>query len=99
VDCQTCRAIAGEISLTLGPRIDLDEHWLIEHSHPVSTVGWLVAEGPGFHHVHVHLMARTADWPIQLRGPKVFDAFGAQPHVDAADQTAIVASIRAALGL
>lgn len=143
MQCQTCRAIAGEISLTLGQRIDLDEHWMIEHCHPVSTVGWLVlvlkrharalhelteaegvalghwlprvtramhdatgceveyviqlAEGAGFHHVHFHLMARTPDWPSELRGPRVFDAFGAEPHVSGNEQTAIVESVRAAL--
>jgi diadenosine tetraphosphate (Ap4A) HIT family hydrolase len=42
VECQTCRAVAGEISLTEGPRIDLDEHWMVEHCHPVAVVGWLV---------------------------------------------------------
>lgn len=125
MECQTCRAIAGEISLTNGPRVDLDEHWLVEHCHPVAVVGWLVlvlkrharalheltddeavalgrwlpaltramhevtrceveyvvqfAEGEGFHHVHFHLMARTAAWPNEYRGPEVFDTFG---HVD-----------------
>lgn len=145
MDCQTCRALAGEISLTLGPRIDLDEHWMIEHCHPVSTPGWLVlvlkrharalhdltadegeslgrwlpnvasamhaptgceveyaiqlAEGVGFHHVHFHLMARTPDWPAELRGPQVFDAFGAQPAVTPEQQTDIVEGVRAALGV
>lgn len=143
MECQTCRAIAHEISLTEGPRIDLDEHWMLEHCHPVSMPGWLVlvlkrharalheltdaegealghwltrvtramhtvtgceveyaiqlAEGAGFHHVHVHLMARRDDWPTELRGPRVFEAFGADPRVTAEQQTAIIDGVRAAL--
>ena len=143
--CRTCQAIAGEISLTLGPRIDLDEHWMVEHCHPVSMPAWLVlvlkrharalhdltddegaslghwlprivralhgatgceieyviqlAEGEGFHHVHFHLMARAHGWPADLRGPKVFGAFGAVPHVSAEEQTSIVEAVRAALAL
>ncbi len=42
VECQTCRAIAGEISLTNAPRILLDDHWLAEHCHPVATPAWIV---------------------------------------------------------
>jgi hypothetical protein len=42
MDCQTCPALQGEIRLTEGPRIDLDQHWMVEHCHPVSTPGWFV---------------------------------------------------------
>ena len=55
------------------------------------------AEGPGFAHVHVHLMARGHEWPEGLRGPRVFGAFGAGPLVDADEQTRLVEALRAAL--
>lgn len=42
MECQSCRAIAGEISLTHAPRIELDDHWRVEHCHPVAAPGWLV---------------------------------------------------------
>jgi len=143
VQCQSCRSVAGEVSLTLGTRIDLDEHWMIEHCDPVSMAGWFVlvlkrharalheltddewrsfgawmprimramhavsgceveyvvqfAEGPGFAHVHFHLMPRGGDWPEGLRGPRVFGAFGAGPLVDGDEQTRLVEALRAAL--
>jgi len=34
--------VAGEVSLTNAPRIDLDDYWLVEHCDPVSIAGWLV---------------------------------------------------------
>ena len=34
------------------------------------------AEGDGFHHVHVHVVARPADLPVELRGSRVFGALG-----------------------
>lgn len=34
------------------------------------------ADGDGFHHVHVHLVARAADLPIEWRGSRVFGALG-----------------------
>lgn len=40
--CQTCRALADEIVLTDAPRVDLDEHWRVEHCYPVAVTGWLV---------------------------------------------------------
>jgi histidine triad (HIT) family protein len=42
MSCATCRSIAGELSLTNAPRLDLDDHWLVEHAHPVAVPGWLV---------------------------------------------------------
>ena len=42
MSCGTCRSIAGELSLTNAPRLDLDEHWIVEHAHPVAVSGWLV---------------------------------------------------------
>jgi diadenosine tetraphosphate (Ap4A) HIT family hydrolase len=38
----SCRALNGEVVLTNGPRLDLDEHWRVEHCYPVAIVGWLV---------------------------------------------------------
>jgi diadenosine tetraphosphate (Ap4A) HIT family hydrolase len=34
------------------------------------------AEGPGFHHVHFHVVARSPEWPADLKGRGVFGAFG-----------------------
>lgn len=34
--------MAGEITLTNGPRLVLDEHWLVEHVQPCGFAGWLV---------------------------------------------------------
>ena len=42
MECVTCKALAGEVVLTNGPRLDLDEHWRLEDCHPVAFVGWLV---------------------------------------------------------
>ncbi|MDO8390555.1 MAG: HIT family protein [Actinomycetota bacterium] len=42
MDCVTCRALAGEVVLTNAPRLDLDDHWRVEHVHPVAIPGWLV---------------------------------------------------------
>jgi diadenosine tetraphosphate (Ap4A) HIT family hydrolase len=42
VTCRTCQALAGEISLTNAPRLDLDDYWRVEHIHPVAIAGWLV---------------------------------------------------------
>jgi diadenosine tetraphosphate (Ap4A) HIT family hydrolase len=48
------------------------------------------AEGEGFHHVHIHVLARPADLPEEFRGPRIF-AFLAvdadRPAVPAADLT------------
>ena len=41
-DCETCRALRGEIALTNAPRILETTHWVIEHAHPTSVRGWLV---------------------------------------------------------
>jgi diadenosine tetraphosphate (Ap4A) HIT family hydrolase len=40
--CQSCRAIRGEISLTNAPRILETPHWIVEHGHPTEILGWLV---------------------------------------------------------
>jgi diadenosine tetraphosphate (Ap4A) HIT family hydrolase len=42
MDCMTCRSLAGEVVLTNGPRLELDDHWRVEHCHPVAVPGWLV---------------------------------------------------------
>lgn len=42
MECVTCRALAGEVVLTNGPRLELDDHWRVEHCHPVAVPGWLV---------------------------------------------------------
>lgn len=34
------------------------------------------AEGEGFNHVHFHVIARLPDWPLSLKGPRVFSALG-----------------------
>lgn len=40
--CQSCRAIRGEISLTNAPRILETPLWIVEHGHPTEILGWLV---------------------------------------------------------
>lgn len=40
------------------------------------------AEGEGFHHVHVHFVARAADWRPEWKGPHDFSAFGVDDPVD-----------------
>ena len=30
------------------------------------------AEGEGFHHVHIHVVPKPVDLPVQLKGPRVF---------------------------
>ena len=35
-----------------------------------------MAEKDGFDHVHFHVIARLADWPSHLKGPRVFEALG-----------------------
>lgn len=42
MECTTCRAVSNEVVLTNGPRIELDDHWRLEHCHPVAVPGWLV---------------------------------------------------------
>ncbi len=39
------------------------------------------AEGDGFQHVHVHLVARHGDWNPGWKGPLVFSAFGTDEPV------------------
>jgi diadenosine tetraphosphate (Ap4A) HIT family hydrolase len=147
VECLTCRALAGEIVLTNGPRLELDSHWRVEHAHPVAIPGWLVlvlrrharalheltddestalgrwlgvlpkalhhatgsdveyvmqfAEGDGFHHVHVHVVARGATWKPEWTGPGVFGALGVgvDELVSAERVTQIMAAVGAFLGV
>ena len=42
------------------------------------------AEGEGFHHLHVHLIARTPEWNPDWKGPAVWGAFGTDTPVEAA---------------
>ena len=143
--CTTCRAIAGEVVLTNGPRLEVDEYWRVEHCHPVAIEGWLVlvlrrharslheltelesaalghwlsvlpkalhavtgseleyvmqfAEGDGFHHVHVHLVARAPEWPADWRGPRVFAAFGVDDPVSADRVTSLMEAVGAQIGM
>jgi diadenosine tetraphosphate (Ap4A) HIT family hydrolase len=145
MDCTACRALAGEVVLTNGPRIELDDHWRVEHCHPVATPGWLVlvlrrharslhelsdaesaalgdwiallpkalhaatgceleyvmqfAEGEGFHHVHVHFVARAAEWSSEWKGPRVFSAFGAEDPVTSDRVTEIMRAVAGYLGV
>jgi diadenosine tetraphosphate (Ap4A) HIT family hydrolase len=145
VVCVTCRSLAGEVVLTNGPRLELDDHWRVEHAHPVAVAGWLVlvlrrharalhdltedeatalgrwlavlpkalhhatgseveyvmqfAEGEGFHHVHVHLIARTARWNPDWKGPGVFGALDVDEPVSAERTTRVVHAVGAFLGI
>lgn len=42
MDCNTCKSLRGEISLTSGPVIWSGQYWQVEHVYPVSIKGWLV---------------------------------------------------------
>ena len=143
--CGSCASLAGRRVLTNAPRLVLDDHWIVEHAHPVAVPGWLVlvlrrharalhdltdaeaaglgrwlpalaralhaatgceleyvaqfAEGAGFHHVHVHLVARAPEWPDDLRGPRVFAALSTSDPVGAAEATRIVEAVGAGLGV
>ena len=139
MNCGSCQAISGEIALTNGPRLVLDDHWMVEHVQPCGFAGWLVlvlrrharalhelgedeaaalgrwlprltsalhdvtgseleyvmqfAEGAGFHHVHFHLIARSADWPDEWRGPGVFNAMKTDAPISAEQATALVTAV------
>lgn len=30
------------------------------------------AEGEGFHHIHIHIIPRSKDLPVEFKGPKIF---------------------------
>lgn len=140
MDCLSCQAEIGKVELTIGPRIDLDDHWRLEHCHPVATPGWLVlvvrrharalhdldsaeaealgrwltavpralhaatgceleyvmqfAEGEGFHHVHFHLVARPPGLREDWRGPRIWQACGAEPQVTPAEATTVLDAVR-----
>lgn len=47
------------------------------------------AEHPHHQHVHVHVIARYADQPDHLRGPRVFDLMGQDHSLDEGHMTAI----------
>ncbi len=39
------------------------------------------SEAPGFSHLHLHVVPRMADQPVDRRGPAVFGYLG-QPEID-----------------
>lgn len=53
------------------------------------------AEGPGFQHVHFHIIPRGPAWPEALKGPSVFSAMGAK--VEDPLPAEVVAPIAAAI--
>jgi len=46
---------------------------MTEVLHPEKIYLTLYAEGPGFAHLHVHIIPRFADTPPERRGPRVFE--------------------------
>ena len=49
------------------------------------------AEGEGFYHVHIHVVARPADLALEFKGPRIFTFLAvdaARPAVPAAELTA-----------
>ena len=52
------------------------------------------AEAAGHAHVHFHVVARTADWPVSQTGPRVFDALRDGEPVSTEDATALVEALR-----
>jgi diadenosine tetraphosphate (Ap4A) HIT family hydrolase len=56
------------------------------------------SEGPGFPHVHFHLMPRAADMEREFRGPAVFGLMGTDHPVSAERMDEIALELRARLG-
>ena len=42
MDCLTCAAGEGRVSLSLVPSLAVTEHWRVEQGHPTKVPGWLV---------------------------------------------------------
>jgi diadenosine tetraphosphate (Ap4A) HIT family hydrolase len=63
--CQSCRAIRGEISLTNAPRILETPHWIVEHGHPTEILGWLILvlnrHCPAIHDLTAEELAALSD--------------------------------------
>lgn len=57
------------------------------------------AEAEGFAHVHVHVIPRAADLPVDLRGPRVFEHLRRPEaeHITAARIDALAEHLRRAL--
>ena len=56
------------------------------------------AEGDGFQHVHVHLVARYEDWNPDWKGPLVFSAFGTDEPVGSDRVTQLMEALADHLG-
>ena len=57
------------------------------------------AEGDGFHHVHFHIVARSPDWPADLKGPGVFGAFGVADPIASEAATRIIECVSRYIGV
>ncbi|MEO5838884.1 MAG: HIT family protein [Acidimicrobiales bacterium] len=57
------------------------------------------AEGHGFHHVHFHIVARSHDWPDDLKGPRVLTAFGVADPIPPEAATRIIESLSRYIGV
>ncbi|HLI08608.1 MAG TPA: HIT domain-containing protein [Ktedonobacteraceae bacterium] len=61
----------------------------VMHADPVIQKEYLMcfAEGEGFHHVHIHVVAKPADLPARFKGPRVFALLKVdKKHAIAADK-------------
>jgi diadenosine tetraphosphate (Ap4A) HIT family hydrolase len=57
------------------------------------------AEGEGFQHVHVHLVARAHDWPAEFKGPRVFSAWNVADAVSSEETMRVIRAVGAHLGI
>lgn len=57
------------------------------------------AEGDGFHHVHLHLIARARDWPVEFKGPAVWAAFGVEDPIPAEEAARVMNAVGTYLGI
>lgn len=94
--------LTAEEAATFGPLVRRITRVMTEVLQPVKVYLSLYAEAPGFAHLHVHLIPRSDDVPLERRGPGIFEYLregkGRVPTADAlAEVEQIVAALRRAL--
>ena len=53
-----------------------------------------LAEGPGFNHIHVHMVPRAQNLPEELRGPRIFALLNPAAHTPLAPEEVVAVSER-----
>jgi diadenosine tetraphosphate (Ap4A) HIT family hydrolase len=76
--CRALHELSAEEYAELGLLLRATCTALHETLHSEKEYVMQFAEGEGFHHVHMHVIARTPDWPTDFRGPRVFNAMDAK---------------------